>query len=101
MNGTLTLVLLAAVFLGDLMLVRILWLSRRPEGERSRTASWLFFTGLGVAGLVADALLKGHHPFVALGLAVASGFALAALGSWAVRRAGMHAARAAVHAERP
>jgi hypothetical protein len=96
MNTFATVTLYGALVLGDLLLLRILWLGNRAEGFRSRTAAWLFFTGTGIGGLVADGILRGHHPFVAVAIGIGAGLALASLMR---SRAAVHGPRADLHAE--
>lgn len=96
MNTFVTVTLYGALVLGDLMLVRVLWLGDRAEGSRSRVAAWLFFMGMGVAGLIADDVMRGHHPLVALATGAGAGLALASLANL---RATVHGPRADLHAE--
>lgn len=95
MNNLVTISLYGALILGDLLLVRVLLLGNRTEGARTRTAAWLFFMGAGVAGLVADDAMRGHHPLAAVAIGVLSGLALASLTRF---RDTMHGPRADMHA---
>ncbi len=95
MNNLVTISLYGALILGDLLLVRVLLLENRAEGAVARTAAWLFFMGAGIAGLVADDAMRGHHPVVAIVAGICTGLALASLTRF---RATVHGPRADVHA---
>jgi len=73
---SLTWLYLAAMFLGDVALVR--WILRR-DGTRAsgtRMATWLFLTGFGIAGIVGEDAIPGRHPILLLVAALACGAAL-------------------------
>lgn len=98
MNTFTSFVMFGSLALSDFLFVRILWLGIRAEGSRSRTAAWLFFTGLGVAGMIADDTMHGHHPLAAVAVGLACGLALCSLARFMPERPGVHGPRTDVNA---